>query len=142
MSNREAAGREQLLALGRQRYIALTTYRRNGEPVTTPVWVARDEERLLVWTGSHTGKVRRIRATARVTLSPATMRGRPRGVALEATATILPSERRGEVLVALARTYPVQFRLLRGYQIVRAVLRGRSTASTREGTVAIELTRK
>jgi uncharacterized protein len=41
--------------LAGQRYISLTTFRRDGSTASTPVWVVSDDgERLLVWTGENT----------------------------------------------------------------------------------------
>ncbi|AXH34961.1 PPOX class F420-dependent oxidoreductase [Humibacter sp. BT305] len=62
--------------LGRERYVALTTYRRSGAAVTTPVWIAADGGDLLAVTGAQTGKAKRIRHTPRVTLRGSTVRGR------------------------------------------------------------------
>lgn len=49
-------------------FILLTTYRRTGVAVSTPVWVVRDGDRLLVTTGVTAGKVKRVAHTARVEL--------------------------------------------------------------------------
>ncbi|MGH3000856.1 MAG: pyridoxamine 5'-phosphate oxidase family protein, partial [Gaiellaceae bacterium] len=47
-------------SLSRQRYISLTTFRKDGSAVSTPVWVVTDDgKRLLVWTGSQTWKAKR-----------------------------------------------------------------------------------
>jgi len=70
--------------LTRGRYLLLTTYRRGGEPVPTPVWFVTDGPRLLVSTGPSTGKVRRIRANPSVLVAPCTLRGRPTGDAVPA----------------------------------------------------------
>lgn len=131
---------DALMSVGRSRYVALTTYRKTGVAVTTPVWIARDGDRLLVWTGQHAGKVRRIRGNDSVALAPCTMSGSARGATISAQASILPGERLGEVFVALRQKYPVQFRFLRAYQAIGAILRGRSAASTHEGSVAIQIT--
>jgi len=57
-------------ALGDESFVSLTTYRRSGEPVSTPVWVARDGTDLVVTTPRDSGKVKRLRHTARVQLRP------------------------------------------------------------------------
>ncbi len=77
-------------ALGAEKYVSLTTFRRDGTPVATPVWVVADGDRLLVTTTASTGKVKRLRHTPRVTLRPCDMRGRVRDGApeVEATATV------------------------------------------------------
>ena len=62
--------------LGQSRYIRLTTFRRDGTPVPTPVWQVRDGDRLLVITSGNTGKVKRLRHTPRVLIAVSDQRGR------------------------------------------------------------------
>ncbi|GAA4114867.1 hypothetical protein GCM10022415_11030 [Knoellia locipacati] len=61
--------------LGAQQYVELTTFRRNGKGVSTPVWIAPDGEDLLVVTVDDTGKTKRLAHTARVELRPCSVRG-------------------------------------------------------------------
>jgi uncharacterized protein len=73
-----------------QRYISLTTFKRDGTPVSTPVWVVSDDgKRLLVWSAAKTWKVRRIRRDPRVLVAPSTFRGKERGERLTATARVV-----------------------------------------------------
>src|SRR5580700_2046337 len=61
-----------LTDLAQQRYVSLTTFRRDGTAASVPVWVVSDDgERLLVWTGANTWKVKRIRRDPRVLIAPA-----------------------------------------------------------------------
>ncbi|EXU63780.1 pyridoxamine 5-phosphate oxidase [Streptomyces sp. PRh5] len=46
--------------LGTGKYLLVTSYRRNGTPVATPVWVVRDGDALGVWTAADSWKVKRI----------------------------------------------------------------------------------
>ena len=55
-----------LLRLADERFVSLTTFRRSGQPVSTPVWVGRDGDALVVLTPSGSGKVKRLRADPRV----------------------------------------------------------------------------
>ena len=64
--------------LARQTYISLTTFRRDGRAVATPVQCVTDGERMLVYTKSTTGKVKRLRHTPRATIVACDMRGRPK----------------------------------------------------------------
>lgn len=57
-----------LLALGARDFVVLTTFRRSGVGVPTTVWIARDDDSLLVITPAGTGKVKRIRNNGRVEL--------------------------------------------------------------------------
>lgn len=67
------------MALSDERYILLTTFRRDGTPVATPVWaVALDGGKVGFWTSSQSGKAKRLARTAGVTAQPCDMRGRPK----------------------------------------------------------------
>ncbi len=65
-------------ALGGERYVRLSTFRKSGAAVPTPVWFARLGENLYVVTGRNTGKVKRIRNNPDVTLAPSDFGGRPK----------------------------------------------------------------
>ncbi|WP_030547459.1 PPOX class F420-dependent oxidoreductase [Streptomyces albus] len=100
--------------LARAPYVRLVTHRRDGTPVPTPVWAASDGERLYIWTKSDTGKVKRIRNSGRVTVTPCDVRGH-----VEEGARSVPGEARlldpaGLVLVrrALTRKYGWRFRVV------------------------------
>ena len=56
--------------LGKEKYVQLTTFRKTGVQVGTAVWVVRDGDQLLVTTTKQSGKVKRIRHTPRVMLTP------------------------------------------------------------------------
>lgn len=62
--------------LGVEQFISLTTFRRSGESVSTPVWVASDGNALLVTTQLSTGKIKRLRHTSRVEPRPCNRLGR------------------------------------------------------------------
>lgn len=96
--------------LENHRYISLTTYRRSGEGVPTPVWFVLVNGRAYVFTGLESGKVKRIRNNPHVALAPSNARGRVKGRGVEAEARILePSE---EVTAdrALQEKYTWQYR--------------------------------
>ena len=57
-----------LLFLADEHFVSLTTFRKTGERVPTPVGIARDGEALLVTTPDGTGKVKRIRNNPRLEL--------------------------------------------------------------------------
>ena len=83
---------DDLARVREARYLLLTTFRKDGTPVPTPVWAADVGEELLVWTERKTGKVKRIRRDGRVTVAPCSFTGRPRGNAVEARARLLADE--------------------------------------------------
>jgi uncharacterized protein len=71
------------------KYIALETFRKSGQGVITPVWMAADGGKLYVWTDGTSGKSKRIRASQRVRLCASDMRGTPEGEWVEAQARVL-----------------------------------------------------
>ena len=72
-----------------QRYLNLETYRKTGNPVTTPMWFAEYNGALYIYSLANAGKVKRIRNNANVRVVPSDMRGKPKGEWLEAKARIL-----------------------------------------------------
>ncbi|MFI0906284.1 PPOX class F420-dependent oxidoreductase [Streptomyces sioyaensis] len=111
-------------AVARSPYVSLVTYRRNGTPVATPVWAVAEGSELLVWTREDSGKVKRLRNGARVTVTPCDVRGRVAEGAqsVEGTGRLLEgSAALGRVRTAMARKYGLRFRLLDG---VGALVRG------------------
>ena len=76
--------------LARERYISLTTFKKDGSPVSTPVWVAGEDGELLVWTAADSWKVKRIKRDHHVQVAPCNAFGKPRGAALDGMAEIVP----------------------------------------------------
>jgi uncharacterized protein len=67
----------------------LVTYRRDGTPVPTPVWAAEADGLLYVRSERASGKAKRLRRDPRMLIAPCTVRGRPLGAPLEASARVL-----------------------------------------------------
>jgi uncharacterized protein len=97
------------------RYMAFTTFRRNGDPVATPVWVADLGDGTVGFTTSATsGKVRRLAHSPHVVVSPCSMRG---AVACGApkwcgTARVVRGDDHARVRAAIARRYRFQLWLI------------------------------
>jgi PPOX class probable F420-dependent enzyme len=75
--------------LAKEKYILLTTFRRDGTPVATPLWHAVRNGVIYTSTTASLGKVKRIRNNPEVTVSACTMRGRATGPTYPATARLL-----------------------------------------------------
>ena len=105
---RDRTPRRRVLApFVRQHTVLLTTYRRDGTAVGTPVHVAVDGGRAFVRTWDATWKPKRIRHTPTVEVAPSTARGVPTGPAIHARARILDGDEAVAAGRALARKYPV-----------------------------------
>ena len=92
-------------ALKQQKCVSITTYRKNGKPVPTPVWFALENDKLYVATEPGSGKVKRIHNNPNVLLAPCTQRGKLTGPTLKGVAHILPADREKQVKAALKRRY-------------------------------------
>jgi PPOX class probable F420-dependent enzyme len=102
-----------LSSLARERYISLTTFRRDGSGASTPVWVVSDDgRRLLIWTGASSWKVKRIMANPRVLVAASNIRGKEKGERFEARARVLGPEAEEVIIALLRKKYPVQRRAL------------------------------
>jgi PPOX class probable F420-dependent enzyme len=108
-----------LLPLADARFVSLTTFRRSGERVSTPVWVGRDGESLVVLTPAGSGKVKRLRNDPRVELRPCGRFGAVAEGVEPVAGTAEVREHRDDVERARAtirRTYPLESRLVLGIE--------------------------
>ncbi len=95
-----------------QRYINLTTFRRDGRAVATPVWFVTHDGRLYVYTEASSGKAKRVRANGRAQIAPSDVRGRPLGAFIAASARQVREDAlRARLEDAFRRKYGWQFRL-------------------------------
>ena len=57
-------------------YVNLTTFRKNGERKTTPIWLAVEEGRAYIWSQRDTWKIKRLRNDPKVELTPCNVNGK------------------------------------------------------------------
>ena len=93
--------------LASAKYISLTTFRKDGSAVATPVWLARDEDSLVVVTDPGSGKVKRLRNNPSVLVSPCDMRGRvkPGAPSFPGTVTFQDAAATQRTLEVIGRKY-------------------------------------
>ena len=87
--------------------ILLTTYKRDGTVVGTPVSIAFDGDRAFFRSYDKAWKTKRLRRDPRVRIAPATLRGKPAGPAIQARATLLEGEQARIAARALGRRHRV-----------------------------------
>ena len=78
-----------LISLESQKYISLTTFRRTGAAVATPVWFVLLHHTLYLYTVASAGKVKRIRNNPQVQLAVCTKLGKVKGPLLAGRAHIV-----------------------------------------------------
>ena len=121
-------------------FINLTTFRKNGDPVATPVWFAQDMESeiLYIETGGNSGKVKRIRHTSRVTIAPCTARGTIKGdITIGKARIVTDTAEIFRARGALHRKYGLQRQLL--YSVFELFSLIRRNTRDKDAFLAIEL---
>ena len=106
----------------RGRYLSVTSYKRDGRGVATPVWFVQRDGRLLVETDAASGKVRRIRRNPQVQVAVCTASGRLRGEQVPAVAQILPGSEISPVERLIAGKYRFDLIIFRPVRFVQARL--------------------
>jgi PPOX class probable F420-dependent enzyme len=110
-----------LAALAQNRYALVTTFRRDGTPVATPVWAAVAEGRIYVRAERGSGKVKRLRGDSRALIAPCTASGRSLGAPLPARGRVLQARDEVAAEHALARRYGLGRALFEGTMDLIAV---------------------
>ena len=87
----ERARKGDLSALEGEKFVLVTTFKRSGDPVSTPMWFGLDSGRLYFRTYADAVKLKRIRNDPRVLVGPCAPRGKPKGEMVEARARVLPA---------------------------------------------------
>jgi uncharacterized protein len=91
----------------RQYTVLLTTFRRDGTPVGTPVNIAVEGDHAYVRTWSTAWKFKRLRNNPLVEVAPSTVRGTPTGPAIRARARILSGDESAHAGRLLSRKHPI-----------------------------------
>ncbi|MFD3460059.1 PPOX class F420-dependent oxidoreductase [Nocardia fluminea] len=112
-------------------YVLLTTFRKDGTPVGTPVWAVSRDDKLFVWTVTDSWKVKRARRNPEVTVQPCSVRGDAHGDIVTGTARLLDAAETDTVRSMLRKKY-----WLTGPLVILASNLRRGKA----GTIGIEIT--
>ena len=113
----------------RQWAALLTTFRRDGTPVGTPVSLVVEDDHAYFRTWSTSGKMKRIRNNPEVEVAPSTALGRATGPAIRGRVRVLKDAEAEHAARLLSRKHPVMHRFLvpmahrlRGYETVHLEL--------------------
>jgi uncharacterized protein len=122
------------------KYLSLTSFKRDGTGVATPVWFVSDNGSLLVETDADSYKAKRIRRDPHVRIALCDSRGRLRGETVDAEARILPVGERDRVERLLQRKYRIdRFTVLPIYRLVMRLRGGDTRAQKHPVALAITL---
>lgn len=104
------------------KYLSLTSFRRDGTGVATPVWFVPENGRLLVVTDADSYKVKRIRRNPEVTIAPCAARGRLLATPLPARAELLPETEIRRVEPLFRSKYRIDTAILKPVRTVSSLL--------------------
>ena len=76
-----------------EKYISVETYRKNGDPVRTPVWFTIKDNQIFVVTRDQTGKVKRLKNNTQVKIAICAIKGEIKGKWVSGVAEILDDEK-------------------------------------------------
>lgn len=119
--------------LGKGQYLLLTTFRKDGTAVPTPVWVAPGEGDgvIYAWSAKETGKVKRIRRSGEVEIGACDFKGNPKGESIKAHARLLDDDASDDVRARIVSKYGFTGWL---------TMTGSKLRRGRTGTIGIEIT--
>jgi PPOX class probable F420-dependent enzyme len=112
------------------RYLSVTSFKRDGTPVATPVWFVSDGERLFAFTDLHSAKILRIRRNPHVLVASCRPDGKLRREQISAHAEVLTSDAELErVQTLLLARYKVSYRVVMLFYRLGRRLRGKKSVA-------------
>ena len=129
-----------LEALFRGRYLSVTSFKRDGTGVATPVWFVSDGRRLFALTDLHSAKVRRMRRNPRVLVASCRVDGKLRSEPVPARVEVLTATPELErVQKLLIERYKISYRLVMLiYRLGRRLRGQRSVADGAALAITVE----
>ena len=121
------------------KYLSLTTYRRDGSPVSTPLWFVEADGRLFATTGADSYKARRLRRNPAALVAPCDARGRPKGDPIPVRVEFLADEEHARVDRLMAQKYRVDKLVLLPLYRLATRLRGKTSDDVEAAYLAISL---
>jgi uncharacterized protein len=116
------------------RYLSVTSFKRDGTGVATPVWFVSDGTRLFAFTDLHSAKVRRIRRNPQVLVASCRVDGKLRSEAVPARVEVLTNAAELEhVQKLLVARYKISYRVVMLFYRLGRRLRGKPSIA--EGAV-------
>ena len=129
-----------LEALFPGRYLSVTSFKRDGTGIATPVWSVSDGTRLFALTDLHSAKVRRIRRNPHVLVASCRVNGKLGSEAVPARAEVLTATADLErVQQLLNERYKISYRLVMlFYRLGRLNRRQQSVADGAALAITVE----
>ncbi|MFX1571912.1 MAG: PPOX class F420-dependent oxidoreductase [Promethearchaeota archaeon] len=93
------------------KYVSLITYKKNGDPIVTPVWFVEQNEKIYFVTLQGRYKFKRIKNNPSIKIASSSMRGKPKGEYFDGIARIL-SDDESKLIIELFKKKYRMFKLM------------------------------
>ena len=103
---------DALSALGAEKFVSLTTFKKDGSAVATPMWIGRDGDHVFFWTPADSWKAKRAKNNPEVIMAPCSRGGkvRPGAVQVHGVAEVITDPATVKRLAGvIRRKYGVEF---------------------------------
>ena len=110
------AGYSRAMVLSDEKYIRVTTFKKDGTEVSTPTWVvALDDGKIGFYTSSTSGKAKRLKNNPNVVVQPSNGRGRakPGTSPLTGTAVVVSGPGRDAIYAKVVAKYGFMTKITR-----------------------------
>ena len=104
------------------KYISVTTYKRDGTGVATPVWFVQEGDSLLFRTGVASGKAKRIRGNPAVLVAACTLRGELLGQQVRGVARVLSGSAARDAERLINRKYRADWAIAKTWWFIQGAL--------------------
>ncbi len=119
------------------KYVSLTSFKRDGDGVATPLWFVQEDGHLFATTDADSAKVKRIRRNPSVTVASCSASGRLQGEPVEAVAELVPESETQAVEELIGHKYRLdRILILPIYRVVQWIRR-RGGSSGESGVLKI-----
>ena len=89
-------------------YLNLETYRKNNQPIVTPVWFDLNDNDIFIVTKEKTGKVKRLKNNNVVRVAPCNYKGVSKGTWVTGTAHFVDSPEKSDILKMRGKKYCIK----------------------------------
>jgi PPOX class probable F420-dependent enzyme len=126
------------MALSDEKYIRVTTFKKDGTEVSTPTWVvALDGGKVGFYTSSTSGKAKRLKNNPNVVVQPSDSRGRVKSgsAPLSGTAVVVTGAERDAIYDKVVAKYGFMTKITRGFAKVGGFIKRKKQPYADRGVV-------
>jgi uncharacterized protein len=102
------------------KYINIQTYKKNGLPISTPVWFIIKDNRIFFRTSQNSGKIKRIRNNNNIKFALCDIRGKIKGESFDGIAKI-ENDPNNVILSQINKKYGLSSKLMKIFYKIKKI---------------------